>query len=330
MLNINDVVLPPNIDADIDAGKNRLEIHISGKNGGRIIAYYPTENLQVYVYEIDGTRLPDMWDLGLRMNCEGRYLRTLICKRGHGEFAEDSVNYNMSGGEFAMRCGIVEENRFCFKADSLVGIELVLQVDYAVKESILFRMLRTALNGMGIKHDDFQKNQWYFSKCSEESEKAVDRLLENCINGADSPLIIINVAEIGYNLGNDYKGADSKERKYPTNPQKAIAEDIHSQLTDNYGERLTASMFAEKYGLSDSTVKNYFKNVYGYGFKEYQMKVRMEKAATLLETTKMKHVEIAMTVGYSTQAKFIDAFKKYYNMTPSEYRLSKRISDIIN
>lgn len=137
---------------------------------------------------------------------------------------------------------------------------------------------------------------------------------------------MINITEIGYNLGNDYKENDSKERKYPTNLQKAIAEDIHRQLTEKYSERCTALMFAEKYGLSDTTVKNYFKNVYGYSFKEYQMKVRMEKAEELLTTTDMKLVEIAMSVGYSTQAKFISAFKKHYNMTPSKYRLSNRIS----
>lgn len=328
-LNVNDLALPQKYNADIDTIKNRLELQIDSETGGRIIAYYPIENLQVYVYEVDGSQLPDLWDLGLRMGFEGRYLRTLICRRGHGEFVEDGINLNQSGGEFSIKCGSKEDNRFSFCADSLLGVEFVLQIDYAIQESILFRMLKTALRSMGIQKEDFQKNQWYFSNYSIESEKAIDRLIENCRNGADSALILINVAEIGYNLGNDYQGNESKERKYPTNLQKAIAKDIHCRLTKDYSERITATMFAEKYGLSDTTVKNYFKSVYGYSFKEYQMKVRMEKAAELLQTTEMKQVEIAMAVGYATQAKFIGAFKKYYHMTPSEYRRFKKLGNVL-
>ena len=268
--------------------------------------------------------------MGLRKNYKGKYLRALICRQGRGEFSEDGINFNFNGGEFSIKCTSTEDNHFSFFADSLLGIEFVLQVEFAVEKSILFRMLKTALRSMGIHEEDFQKNQWYFSNYSNESEKAIDRLIENCRMSADSELILINVAEIGYNLGNDYKGNESKDRKYPTNLQKAIAEDMHRQLTENYSERITAAVFAEKYSLSDTTVKNYFKNVYGYSFKEYQMKVRMEKAAEQLENTDMKLVEIAMAVGYATQAKFISAFKKHYHITPSEYRRLKKIGDVLH
>lgn len=322
-MNISDITLPENINAETDETKKRIEIQL---DGGRIIAYYPIENLQAYVYEINGGKIPDLWDLGLRMNYTGRYIRILICKYGHGDFTENGVSLNLNGGEFALKYGPKEKNRFSFTADNLVGIELIMQVDYAVEESLLFKMLKSAFRNMGITEKDFKEEEWYFSNYSGESENSVDRLIKNCAENADSALVMINITEIGYNLGNDYKESDSKERKYPTNLQKAIAEDIHLQLTEKYSERCTALMFAEKYGLSATTVKNYFKNVYGYSFKEYQMKVRMEKAEELLTTTDMKLVEIAMSIGYSTQAKFISAFKKHYNMTPSKYRLSNRIS----
>ena len=329
VLNIHDLAVPKDLDAAIDTTKNRLEIHLDGENAGRIIAYYPIENLQVYVYEINGVQIPDMWDLGLRTNVLGNYLRTLICRHGHGEFTDNGVNLNLSGGEFSVKTGTKSDNRFQFTADSLIGVEFVLQVDDAPDESILLGLLRTSLSNMGVRYEDFQSNQWYFSDFDEGTKRAADRLLHNCFNSEDSTLILINVAEIGYHLGKEYKASESKERKYPTNLQAAIAGDMHRQLTENYADRITASMFAEKYSLSDTTVKNYFKNVYGYSYKEYQMKVRMEKAAQLLETTGMKIVEIAVAVGYATQAKFIDAFKKYYRMTPSEYRRFKKLGDIL-
>jgi AraC-like DNA-binding protein len=322
-MNIKDVALPEKVNASIDETKNRIEIYLTEDCQERIIAYYPIENLQVYIYEISGSNIPDMWELGLRKNYTGRYMRILICRNGRGEFIDNGLNLNISGGEFALKSGIESVNRFDYSADSLVGIEIVLQDNKAVKESFVIKILDEAMKHIKLSSEDFQNDKWYFSNYSEKTEKSVEHLLANCANNADSNVIMINGAEIVYNLGHDYKSRDFKERRYSTKPQKAIAEDIHRQLSEHYNERLTADVFAEKYGLSDTTVKNYFKNEYGYSFKEYRTKVRMEKAAELLEKADMKQVEIEMAVGYSTQAKFIGAFKKYYNLTPSEYRRIK-------
>ena len=82
---------------------------------------------------------------------------------------------------------------------------------------------------------------------------------------------------------------------------------------------------AEKYGLSETTIKNYFRNVYGYGYKDYQKKVRMEKAADMLKNSKFNIDEISLKVGYLSHTKFSTAFKEYYGVTPSQYRLDNKI-----
>ena len=91
-------------------------------------------------------------------------------------------------------------------------------------------------------------------------------------------------------------------------------------LTEEYQEHWTATALAERYGISDTTIKRYFKNIYGYSFKEYQIKVRMEKAVGFLLDTDWKVADIAQRTGYLTQGKFISAFKAYYGVTPSEHR----------
>lgn len=328
-MNVNDLLLPEELDAKIDTTKKRLEIRLDGENADRIFVYYPIENMQIYVYEVNKPTPPFLRKLGLRMSLSERYLRIFICRRGHGEFIDKGIHLNMSGGEFSLKIGSVDD-QFEFRTDSFVGVEIALQVNDAVQKSVLFEKIKASLRSIGVRKEDFWMNQWYFSGYGNETEKAIDRLIETCISGADSALVMIYAAEISYMLGNDYRETGSKGRSYPTNLQKAIAEDMHRQLTEKYGERITAAVFAEKYGMSDSTVKNYFKRVYGYSFKEYQMKVRMEKAAELLTTTDMKQVETAMAVGYATQAKFISAFKKYYLMTPSEYRRLKKLSYVLD
>lgn len=50
----------------------------------------------------------------------------------------------------------------------------------------------------------------------------------------------------------------------------------------------------------------------------------MEKAAEFLETTNLKVIEIANTVGYENQGKFARVFAETYGVTPLEFRrLSK-------
>ena len=71
-------------------------------------------------------------------------------------------------------------------------------------------------------------------------------------------------------------------------------------------------------------VKLYVRGILGEGYLAYFRKKRMEKAAELLETTNLKVIEIANTVGYENQGKFARVFAETYGVTPLEFRrLSK-------
>ncbi|WP_127531653.1 response regulator [Paenibacillus kobensis] len=58
----------------------------------------------------------------------------------------------------------------------------------------------------------------------------------------------------------------------------------------------------------------------GEALTEYVYRLRMEKAAFLLRTTPSKVLEIAEAVGYNNTAYFIRVFKKFFEVTPQEYR----------
>ena len=80
-MNIYYVKIPRNFEASIDTKRMRTEVHINTEEDHTIVAYYPVESLQVYVYKVNGNDLPDMWDLGIRKAISDKYLRILICKR---------------------------------------------------------------------------------------------------------------------------------------------------------------------------------------------------------------------------------------------------------
>lgn len=63
-----------------------------------------------------------------------------------------------------------------------------------------------------------------------------------------------------------------------------------------------------------------YKENTGIGISEQIIKFRLKHAKELLTETDMSIVEIASEVGYEDAKYFMRLFKKYVNVTPTEYR----------
>ena len=107
-----------------------------------------------------------------------------------------------------------------------------------------------------------------------------------------------------------------------------IAKKTKDILISDLTIRYTARELARRFGVSETSLKNYFRSVYGCGYAEYQQTIRMQKSAELLGTTDEKIADIASAVGFATQAKFGAAFKECYGMTPLEYRRQCRLQNL--
>lgn len=79
-------------------------------------------------------------------------------------------------------------------------------------------------------------------------------------------------------------------------------------------------MLSHELGFSISYISKMFKMSQGVPIKEYLTQKRIEKACELLLQTNMKVWEIGSNVGYEQQRSFLEIFKKYKGMTPSDYR----------
>ena len=115
---------------------------------------------------------------------------------------------------------------------------------------------------------------------------------------------------------------ETESDTYFTRSQIAIVKEalILSDLT----RRITAKELANRFGISESSFKFYVKGILGDSYLNYFRKKRMEKAAELLESTNLKVIEIANTVGYENQGKFAKVFAEVYGVSPLEFRrLSK-------
>ena len=79
---------------------------------------------------------------------------------------------------------------------------------------------------------------------------------------------------------------------------------------------------ARKVQLNDYKLKRGFKEVFGTTTFGYLQKIRMERGKNLLAEGILTIAGVAQTVGYKSQSRFCDAFKKHFGTTPRNYRTS--------
>lgn len=94
-------------------------------------------------------------------------------------------------------------------------------------------------------------------------------------------------------------------------------------LDANYAENPTTAYLANLCGVSEVYFRRLFKKSEGMTVTEYRTRLKVEKAAAILEYGEMSVGEISETLGYATVAHFIKQFKKAYGITPLGFRISR-------
>ncbi len=96
----------------------------------------------------------------------------------------------------------------------------------------------------------------------------------------------------------------------------AALKSIHENLSDPW----TVESLAKTAGMSRSAFAARFKELLAETPLEYVTEWRMQKATQLLQEPDKKLAEIALLVGYTSNAAFNKAFKRAVGLAPGEYR----------
>jgi YesN/AraC family two-component response regulator len=88
----------------------------------------------------------------------------------------------------------------------------------------------------------------------------------------------------------------------------------------NFSEKLQLKDLAKQFYLNSNYCCYLFSKFTGMTFSEYVTDIRMKEAARLLQYHHFTIVEIAKKSGYPDYFYFNKVFKKYYGVTPSDYR----------
>jgi AraC-like DNA-binding protein len=91
-------------------------------------------------------------------------------------------------------------------------------------------------------------------------------------------------------------------------------------MENHYSQKLTLETLTEVSGLSGSSFRRCFYDAIGLSPINYLLKLRLKKAALLLDTSDYSITEIAYKTGFSDSNYFIRQFKKFSGTTPLKYR----------
>ncbi len=114
----------------------------------------------------------------------------------------------------------------------------------------------------------------------------------------------------------------SLENEFPLlKPEKVKKiKEIRDYIIDNVDDDVTLDELSKRFNISSTSIKNYFKTMYGKPLFTWRREYRLNQAAIYLENKNLTISEVAGMIGYQDHSKFTKAFKQYYNMTPTKYR----------
>ena len=106
---------------------------------------------------------------------------------------------------------------------------------------------------------------------------------------------------------------------------KDYIERTEAYIEENLGRPIKVEEIAQELDISRGYLRNLFYKARGMSPQEYLMNRRMLKAKKLLEENELSVSAVAGEVGYDDALGFSRMFKRYFGVSPSEYRRDNAI-----
>lgn len=104
---------------------------------------------------------------------------------------------------------------------------------------------------------------------------------------------------------------------------KQLVEQVTRHIESRFTQDISLEECADAFGVTPYTLSRAFKQIHGMNYIDYLIRLRINRAKELLDTTHLRINEIAEQVGYQPSY-FIRLFKKMEELTPGQYRERKR------
>ncbi|MEE1238606.1 MAG: AraC family transcriptional regulator [Acutalibacteraceae bacterium] len=98
------------------------------------------------------------------------------------------------------------------------------------------------------------------------------------------------------------------------------ANQIYKFICKNYNKPLTLEMLSKEFHFHPTYINRLLTKQYGKSFKQLLIRVRLKQSVYLLDDPSLSINEIAEKLGFFDYNHFRQSFRKYYGITPAQYR----------
>jgi AraC-like DNA-binding protein len=102
-----------------------------------------------------------------------------------------------------------------------------------------------------------------------------------------------------------------------------------SYVAKNYPEKLCMATAATLCDLSPFQFSRNFKKEHGVTFRDFVVRVRIQRAAELMKHSSVSVTEAAFVVGFNDLSYFARMFRRQLGVTPSHYRIENEPSQLL-
>lgn len=153
-----------------------------------------------------------------------------------------------------------------------------------------------------------------------ETEDDVEEININYMVALQSIMRVESISEIKLHASRmlicitDYYSAKYNKK------HNALVERIKRYVNQHYKDNISLTEIAGEVFMSPTYICAVFKRETGKTINEYMIEMKMNEAKKMLESTKVKIMDISEDLGYENSQYFSYSFKKYTGETPQQYR----------
>lgn len=108
-------------------------------------------------------------------------------------------------------------------------------------------------------------------------------------------------------------------KKYENESTENFSQILQS-MKDRVAENISVKQLAEESHMSERSFRSMFLKYTGITPKQYLIKVKMQNAAQILQTSDFSINKVSEKLGYSSPFQFSRDFKKFYGVSPNSFR----------
>ena len=91
-------------------------------------------------------------------------------------------------------------------------------------------------------------------------------------------------------------------------------------VSSHYREDISLQHLSHEFDYTTQYISLMFKQYLNTNYYSYLIKLRLDRAKFLMMTSDKRVIDIALECGFASEHSFINHFKKWYSLTPSQYR----------